>query len=101
MEKRMAQVIHLPDNFIGKADRERLESYGAHVIVHRRAVRWHWAKDFGGGDVFEIYKGGPRETLIARIRRDRSRDLFRAEDAAGGLIVAGTLEHVMAVLEGQ
>ncbi len=98
MEKRMAQVIHLPDNFIGKADREKLESFGAHVIVHGRGTRWHWAKDIGGGDIFEIYKAGPKDTLIVRIRRDRPRDVFRAEDASGGLVVAGTLEHVMAVL---
>jgi hypothetical protein len=97
----MAQVIQLPDNFIGKADREKLESFGAHVIVHGRGTRWHWTKDVGGGDIFEIYRGGATETLIARIRRDRSRDLFRAEDASGGLIVAGTLEHVMAVLDRQ
>ena len=101
MERRMAQVIHLPDNFIGKADREKLESFGAHVIVRGRATRWHWAKDVGGGDIFEIYRAAPREGLMARIRRDRPRDLFRAEDASGGLIVAGTLEHLMAVLERQ
>lgn len=101
MEKRMADVIHLPDNFIGKVDREKLESFGAHLIAHGRATRWHWGKDAAGADVFEIYKGGPREALVARIRRDRPLDMFRAEDASGGLIVAGNLEHLMAVLDRQ
>ncbi|MGF1615519.1 MAG: hypothetical protein ACFCVA_16870 [Gammaproteobacteria bacterium] len=99
MEKRRAQVIQLPDNFIGKADREKLASFGAHVIGRGRATRWHWAKDSAGADLFEIYKGGPNESLMARIRRNRPLDVFRAEDAAGRLIVAGTLEHVMAVLD--
>ena len=101
MEKRMAQVIRMPDNFISKADREKLESFGAHVIVHGRATRWHWAKDVGGGDIFEIYKAGRKGTPIVRIRRDRTRDVFCAEDASGGLVAAGTLAHVMAVLESQ
>ena len=95
----MSQIINLPANFIGKDDREKLESFGGHTIAHGRATRWHWDRNARGDDVFEIYHGGQRETLTARISRDRDLDAFRARDATGDLIVSSTLEHVFAELE--
>lgn len=95
----MADIIRLPDNFIGKEDHERLESFGAHMIAHGRATRWHWDKDTDGDDVFEIYRGGADEVLIVRINRDREKDTFRAEDAAGHAIASGALDHVMAIVD--
>jgi hypothetical protein len=95
----MTEIINLPNNFIGKEDCEKLESFGGHTIAHGRATYWHWAKDAEGNDVFEIYRGGEHETLTARISRDRQLDAFRACDATGGFIASGALERVFAELE--
>ena len=95
----MAEIIKLPGNYIGKEDREKLESFGGHTISHGRATRWHWGEDADGDDVFEIYRGGEDETLVTRIGRDREMDAFCAHDAAGNLVVSGALEHVMAELD--
>jgi hypothetical protein len=95
----MGKIVTLPENFIGKEDRERLESFGGHTVAHGRATRWNWRKDSDGDDVFEIYRGGDNEILIARINRDRKRDTFCARDATGGPLVSGSLEHVFAQLD--
>jgi len=96
----MTEIIRLPDNFIGKEDREKLESFAGHTIARGRATRWHWAKNAAGNDVFEIYTGGADEILNVSISRDRQRDEYLASDAAGHPIVTGVLEHVFAELEG-
>lgn len=95
----MSKVIPLPENFIGKKDREKLESFGAHLIGHGRATRWHWGGDRDGGDVFEIYVGGAFEVMAARVTRDRAMGAFRARDAAGRSLSSGPLDHVMAALD--
>jgi hypothetical protein len=95
----MTDIISLPDNFIGKEDREKLESFGGHTIAHGRATRWHWNKDADGDDVFEMFHGGADETLAARINRDRKQDVFCARGATDEQIASGTLEHVLAELE--
>jgi hypothetical protein len=95
----MSKTYKLPDNFIGKEDRERLESFGGHTIAHGRATRWHWGKDKNGSDVFEIYRGGADEVLGARVHRDKDRDIFFTQDGLGQPIGSGELEHVMAELE--
>ncbi|MGA9573939.1 MAG: hypothetical protein WBS20_08340 [Lysobacterales bacterium] len=94
----MNKTIKLPDNLIGKEDREKLESFGGHTIARGRATRWHWSED-ANDDVFEIYRGGANEVLASRIRRDRKMDVFYAHDAVGNPIGSGELEHVMAALE--
>jgi hypothetical protein len=96
----MAKIINLPDNFIGKEDRERLESFGGHEIAHGRATRWHWGKNDDGSDVFEIYRGGANEELVCQISRDREHDQFTVKNAAGTLVISGTLDHIMAELDG-
>ena len=95
----MSEIINLPGNFMGKEDREKLESLGGHTIAHGRATRWHWETDANGGDVFEIYRGGKDQVLAARISRDRELDSFSARDAAGRSIVYGSLEQVFTALE--
>ena len=95
----MAKIINLPDNFIGKEDREKLESFGGHEIAHGRATRWHWSKNANGDDVFEIYRGGANEELLVRISRDRKQDIFCVENSAGKRISSGTLDHIMAELD--
>lgn len=95
----MSEIVQLPENFIGKEDRERLESFGGHTIAHGRATRWHWAKDEQGNDVFELYRGGADEVLAYRISRDRSHDIFRVHDSHQREVMSGDLEHVMAGLE--
>ena len=95
----MTEIIKLPENFIGKEDREKMESFGGHEISHGRATRWHWGEDADGDDVFEIHSGGEDEMLVSRISRDRELDTFCAHDAPGKLIVSGKLEHIMAELE--
>lgn len=95
----MTKTIRLPDNFIGKEDREKLESFGGHTIGRGRATRWHWTQDANGDDVFEIFRGGVNEESAARICRDREQDAFRACDHWEQDIAAGALEHVLAELE--
>jgi len=95
----MSKTYKLPDNFIGKEDRERLESFGGHTIAHGRATRWRWGKNDNGDDVFEIYRGGADESLAARVHRDRERDSFFAQNELSQPIGSGELDHVMAELE--
>jgi len=94
----MTEIVQLPENFIGKDDRERLESFGGHTIAHGRATRWHWDSD-ERGDIFEIYRGGAEEELAYRLTRDRKNDVFRVWDARGAEAASGDLEHVMAQLD--
>jgi len=95
----MSEIVQLPDNFIGKEDRDKLESFGGHTIAHGRATRWHWTADERGAHLFEIYRGGAEEELAYRVSRDRRRDVFRAHDARGREAAAGSLDHVMAQLD--
>lgn len=95
----MTEITKLPANFIGKQDREKLESFGGHTIAHGRATRWHWGKDVDGDDVFEIFRGGEDELLAVRVSRDREMNVFCSHDAAGSLVVSGALEPVLAELE--
>lgn len=96
----MTEIINLPDDFIGKEDERRLESFGGHLIGRGYATRWHWNREHGVDVAFEIYRGGADEELFAAIRRDREQDIFCAVDASGRNIGAGTLDHVMAVVDG-
>lgn len=95
----MSKIVRLPDNFIGREDRQRLESFGGHTIAHGRATRWHWSTDAQDDDVFEIYKGGADEVLAFRVSRDRRRDIFTVCDSQLRELACGDLEHVMAELE--
>jgi hypothetical protein len=99
LEFPMTDIIRIPDNFIGKDDQARLESFGGHEIARGRATRWHWGKDDNGAGVFEVFRGGSHERLVVRISRDRENDQFRAHDAAQRLLAEGPLERVMAVLD--
>ena len=49
--------------------------------------------------MFEVYRGVTDEELIARISRDRKRDLFSVYETIGGRTAAGALEYVLAVLD--
>ena len=60
---------------------------------------WHWARDDKHDAVFEIFRGGANEELIARVYRDREHDVFIVCNEPGGTISTGTLEHVMAEME--
>jgi len=95
----MSKVVNLPDNFIGKVDAAKLESFGGHTLSLGRATRWHWDKDDQGNDVFEIYRGGADEVLAACIKRDRDRDSFLADDRLGNRLATGKLEQLLAQLE--
>ncbi len=95
----MSDIINLPDNFIGKEDKEKLKSFGGHTIALGRATLWHWAKDEHGGDVFEIYRGTEHDILTMSINRDRELDAFCAIDEDGKMIASGTLESVLASVE--
>ena len=81
----VAKIIRLPGNFIGPADREKLESFGGHTIAHGRATRWRWDKTAAGDDVFEIHTGGAADVLAVSIGRDRKLDQYIAYDAAGNM----------------
>jgi len=95
----MTDIIRLPDNFIGREDREKLESFAGHTIARGRAARWHWGKDADGDDIFEIYPSSADNTLAVSISRNRELDAYCVRDAAGQLISSGTLDHVFAELE--
>lgn len=95
----MSDIVQLPENFIGREDREKLESFGGHTIARGRATRWHWANDEQGGDVFEIYRGGIDEVLAYRVSRDRKHGVFRVRDGHEREVLRGDLEHVMTGLE--
>ena len=92
-------VIELPDDFIGKEDEARLESFGAHLVGHGWATRWHWNRDHGIDLAFEVFRGGSNEELFLAIRRDRAKDVFYVCDAVGRRVEEGKLEHVMAVAD--
>lgn len=94
----MSEVIVLPENLIGKEDRELLSSFAGHQIGLGRATRFHWGSD-EHGDVLELYRGRPAERLLLEIRRDRERDLFLALDPGGRVLAEGKLDHVMVVLD--
>jgi hypothetical protein len=95
----MSKIIELPDNFIGKEDREKLESFGGHEIAHGRATRWSWNRDADGNNVFDIFKGGAHEVLAVRISRNREKDAYCATASDAATLASGTLEHVMAELD--
>lgn len=99
----MANIFELSDNFIGKEDHERLESFGGHEISRGRSTRWHWGKGEEGNDQFEIYggrKGSSRnERCLLTITRDRVHDRFIAHAGDGEEIVSGALDHVMALVD--
>jgi hypothetical protein len=95
----MTEIIRLPDNLIGKEDREKLESFAGHTIARGRATRWHWGRDADGDDIFEIYPSSADNTLSIAISRNRELDMFCVRDAAGQSITSGTLDHVFAELE--
>lgn len=92
------KVTRLANNLIGTTDREILESYGKHAIVHGWATRFAWDEE-DGDPRFDIFRGGVNEELALRIGRHRESDEFFAQDAAGQQIVAGTLDHVMAEMD--
>ncbi len=92
-------VVELPENFIGVEDSEKLESFGAHLISHGRATRWHWNRESGIDVAFDIFRGGPHEELMFSIKRDRGKDAFYITDASGKVVDEGPLDHVMAVVD--
>ena len=95
----MTEIIRLPDNFIGREDREKLESFAGHTIARGRATRWYWDKNDEGDDQFVIRSGAADMQLAVTISRDRKQDEFYARDTVGGLIAQGTIEHLFAELE--
>lgn len=95
----MSRNLNIPDNYINKEDRERLESFGMHTIARGRAARWRWSENMNGDDVFEIFCGGKDRTLAARIFHDRHQGIFYACDGEADTIASDTLAHVLADLE--
>lgn len=92
-------VVKLPDDFIGKEDEVKLESFGAHLMEHGVVSRWNWRRLNGIDVAFLLYQGAPHARLMACIGRDRRRDLFYADDAQGRRLREGTLEAVMASVD--
>lgn len=95
----MVEIIELPNNFFGKDDRERLESFGGHEIARGRATRWHWDKDEDNDDIFQLFAGGADEYLILTLSRDRSQDACCAHDGKHNHLSSGSLDHVMAAVD--
>ena len=98
-EDDVVDITKLPDNFIGKDDREHLEAFGGHTIARGRATRWRWARTPAGDDCFEMFAGGVDEHRVAHVVRDRAADCFRVFDADNRELVNGELGHIMAALE--
>lgn len=95
----MADIIDLPEDFIGKEDQQRLESFGGHLVSHGCSSRWQWNRERGFDVAFEIFRGGPAEELFVSITRHRGEDVFYATDAARKVLARGSLEHIMAVVD--
>ncbi len=95
----MPDIVNLPENFIGKEDEQRLESFGAHLISHGRATRWHWNRQRGINVAFEVFTGGAHERLLVGIVRDRKHDRFVAQDAGGRVVADGSLDHIMTLVD--
>lgn len=95
----MNKIIDLPDNFIGKEDRDKLESFAGHTVARGRATLWRWGKTGDGDDVLEIYRSNEEDMPIIRITRDRQANAFCARDTAGAPIATGLLELVLADLD--
>lgn len=95
----MSEIIELPNNFFGKDDRERLESFGGHEIARGRATRWHWDKDKDNDDMFQLFAGGANEYLILTLSRDRGQDACCAHDGQHNHLASGSLDHVMAAVD--
>lgn len=93
------KLVRLPRDFISKTDESKLESFGAHLIAHGAATRWHWQRSNGIDTAFSIYRGGPNEELLVDIARDSSRDVYYATDADGKTLTKGSLEAVMTVVD--
>jgi hypothetical protein len=94
-----SKIVKLPDGFIGKEDEAKLESFGAYLLSHGAATRWHWDRERGIDVGFAIFHGGAHEELLFSIRRDRERDLYYVSAADESRLDEGKLEHVMAVVE--
>jgi hypothetical protein len=92
-------VVKLPSDFIGKTDESKLESFGAHLIAHGAATRWHWRRSGGVDTAFLIYRGGRNEKLLVSIARDSSRDVYYANDPNGRKLTKGSLEAVMTIVD--
>ncbi len=92
-------IVELPENFIGVEDAERLESFGAHLISHGCATRWHWNRENGIDVAFEIFRGGPHEELMFSVRRDRDQDVFYVTEPSGAVVEQGALDHVMTAID--
>ena len=95
----MPDIVNLPPNFIGKDDEQRLESFGAHLIAHGWATRWRWNREHGIDVAFDLFIGGAQERLFVSISRDSGHDKFIAQNARGGVLDDGPLDHVMAVVD--
>lgn len=92
------KIVELPDNFIGRQDRKRLESFGAHLITCGHAVRWRWNRERDMDTAFEIFFGAAHEELPFCIRRDRKKRVFYVTDAQGKRLDEGTLTHIMTAI---
>jgi hypothetical protein len=95
----MTKIIKLPNNFIGKEDREKLESFARHTIARGRATRWYWGRNAEGDDQFAICSHGADLQLAVTISRDRKQDEYYARDTVGDMIAQGAIEHLFAELE--
>lgn len=93
------EIVRLPDNFIGKEDQARLESFGAYLIVHGFASRWHWTRRRGIDVAFEIFRGGSEEKHLFSIERSRAQDAFLVRDDEGRALERGALDHIMAFMD--
>lgn len=91
------KIVNLPDDFIGKEDEQKLESYGAHLVGLGYATRYHWKRQDGIIVAFEVYRGGVDEEFLFAIKRDSEGDYYYVEDTSAAEAGRGTLEHVMVV----
>lgn len=98
-EAMTAKIVRLPDDFIGKDDQSKLESFGAYLISHGWATRWHWNRQRGFDIAFEIYIGDAHRPPSFTIKRDHENDVFYAADARGKEIRRGSLDAIMTEID--
>jgi hypothetical protein len=92
-------IIALPENFIGKHDQVRLESFAARLVARGFAARWHWDRERGVDTALRVFKGRADAQPMFCFQRNCRDHTFFARDASGRLIAEGALPHVLTIVD--
>ncbi len=94
----MSDFYDLPDNFIGKKDKQKLERFGNHEVAQGVAQHWQWKKSIDGADVFHLYSRYEGNVPLVKITRDRANNRFVAKFHPQSGHLSGRLDDVLALV---